>query len=156
MGARAGRLARRLERPALRARASVDRLHRTRGRALYPDESAAGRKTHRTPLPGRPARRLRRVAGDGAPLPRALRRRVDPRHGEGAARAQRDETRPDAGAGLDHVRPDGLMSTPVSWFLIEPGWTVEAADGSELGHVEEVTGDSNADVFDGLTVASTI
>jgi hypothetical protein len=48
------------------------------------------------------------------------------------------------------------MSTPVSWFLIEPGWTVEAADGSELGRVEEVTGDSNADVFDGLTVASTI
>ena len=41
------------------------------------------------------------------------------------------------------------MTTPVSWFLIEPGWRVEAADGSELGHVEEVTGDSNVDVFDG-------
>jgi hypothetical protein len=48
------------------------------------------------------------------------------------------------------------MSTPVSWFLIEPGWTVEAADGSELGHVEEVTGDSNADVFDGITVGASM
>jgi hypothetical protein len=46
------------------------------------------------------------------------------------------------------------MSTPVSWFLIEPGWKVEAADGSELGRIEEVTGDSKADVFDGITVGS--
>jgi hypothetical protein len=46
------------------------------------------------------------------------------------------------------------MSTPVSWLLIEPGWRVESADGSELGRVEEVTGDSGADVFDGLAVAS--
>jgi hypothetical protein len=48
------------------------------------------------------------------------------------------------------------MSTPVSWLLIEPGWTVEAADGSELGRVEEVTGDSNVDVFDGITVGSSL
>jgi hypothetical protein len=48
------------------------------------------------------------------------------------------------------------MSTPVSWLLIEPGWRVEAADGIELGHVEEVTGDSNADVFDGLTVGASM
>jgi len=46
------------------------------------------------------------------------------------------------------------MSTPVSWLMIEPGWRVEAADGSELGRVEEVTGDSGADIFDGLSVAS--
>lgn len=44
------------------------------------------------------------------------------------------------------------MSTPVSWYMIEPGWRVEAADGTELGRVEEVTGDSNADVFDGISV----
>jgi hypothetical protein len=48
------------------------------------------------------------------------------------------------------------MSTPVSWFLIEPGWIVEASDGGELGHVEEVTGDSNADVFDGITVGASM
>jgi hypothetical protein len=46
------------------------------------------------------------------------------------------------------------MSTPVSWLLIEPGWHVEASDGSELGHVEEVTGDSSQDIFDGLSVAA--
>ncbi len=48
------------------------------------------------------------------------------------------------------------MSTPVSWFLIEPGWVVESSDGAELGHVEEVTGDSNADVFDGITVGASM
>jgi hypothetical protein len=48
------------------------------------------------------------------------------------------------------------MSTPVSWFLIEPGWKVESSDGAEVGHVEEVTGDSNADVFDGITVGSSM
>ncbi|HZT92434.1 MAG TPA: hypothetical protein VFA05_10385 [Gaiellaceae bacterium] len=46
------------------------------------------------------------------------------------------------------------MSEPVSWLLIEPGWTVESADGAEVGRVEAVTGDSNADIFDGLAIAS--
>jgi hypothetical protein len=45
------------------------------------------------------------------------------------------------------------MADPVSWLLIEPGWRVEAADGSEVGRVEEVTGDSTADIFDGLAIA---
>lgn len=42
---------------------------------------------------------------------------------------------------------------PVSWLMIEPGWTVEDAAGEQLGRVEEVTGDSNADIFDGLSIA---
>ncbi|HEV2590773.1 MAG TPA: DUF2171 domain-containing protein [Gaiellaceae bacterium] len=45
------------------------------------------------------------------------------------------------------------MSDPVSWLLIEPGWRVVAADGEEVGRVEEVTGDSNADIFDGLAIS---
>lgn len=45
------------------------------------------------------------------------------------------------------------MADPVSWLLIEPGWRVEAADGSDVGRVEEVTGDSNADIFDGLAIS---
>jgi hypothetical protein len=45
------------------------------------------------------------------------------------------------------------MADPVSWLLIEPGWSVVAADGEEVGRVEEVTGDSNADIFDGLAIA---
>jgi hypothetical protein len=44
------------------------------------------------------------------------------------------------------------MADPVSWLLIRPGWRVEAADGSEAGRVDEVTGDSNADIFNGLAI----
>jgi hypothetical protein len=49
-----------------------------------------------------------------------------------------------------------LTGDPVSWFLIEPGWQVEASDGSDVGRVLEVTGDSSADIFDGLAVASSM
>jgi hypothetical protein len=42
---------------------------------------------------------------------------------------------------------------PVSWLLIEPGWTVADAAGEEVGRVDEVAGDSNADIFDGLAIA---
>ena len=48
------------------------------------------------------------------------------------------------------------MATPVSWLLVEPGWRVEAADGTEIGRIEEVTGDSGADIFDGLSIASSL
>jgi hypothetical protein len=43
---------------------------------------------------------------------------------------------------------------PVSWFLIEPGWKVVDAQGGEIGRVEEVVGDSNADIFNGLAVST--
>ena len=46
------------------------------------------------------------------------------------------------------------MADPVSWLLIEPGWKVLAADGSEVGTVKEIVGDSNADIFDGLAIAT--
>lgn len=45
------------------------------------------------------------------------------------------------------------MADPVSWLMIEPGWKVVGADGDELGRVEEVTGDQETDIFDGLAVA---
>jgi hypothetical protein len=48
------------------------------------------------------------------------------------------------------------MADPVSWLMIEPGWRVEAADGEEVGRVLEVTGDSGADIFDGLAIASSL
>jgi hypothetical protein len=47
------------------------------------------------------------------------------------------------------------MADPVSWLLIEAGWKVLAADGSQVGQVDEVVGDSNADIFDGLAIATT-
>jgi hypothetical protein len=46
------------------------------------------------------------------------------------------------------------MADPVSWLVIEPGWAVVAADGSELGKVEEVVGDTGVDIFNGLSVST--
>jgi hypothetical protein len=45
------------------------------------------------------------------------------------------------------------MADPVSWLLIRPGWKVVAADGSEVGEVDEVAGDETQDIFNGLAVA---
>jgi hypothetical protein len=45
------------------------------------------------------------------------------------------------------------MTEPVSWLMIEPGWTVEGSDGKEVGTVREVLGDASADIFDGLAVS---
>ncbi|HYX77308.1 MAG TPA: hypothetical protein VE757_09040 [Gaiellaceae bacterium] len=44
------------------------------------------------------------------------------------------------------------MPDPVSWFLIEKGWRVTGRDDAELGRVQDVLGDENADIFDGLAV----
>ncbi len=46
------------------------------------------------------------------------------------------------------------MAEPVSWFLIEKHWRVVGSDGEEIGTVEEVVGDSNADIFSGLAVGT--
>jgi uncharacterized protein YrrD len=47
-----------------------------------------------------------------------------------------------------------LSSTPVSWLVIEPGWSVVSADGEEIGKVEEVVGDTGKDIFNGLAVST--
>jgi hypothetical protein len=44
------------------------------------------------------------------------------------------------------------MADPRSWYAVEKGWKVLAADGSDVGTVDEVLGDEHADIFDGLTV----
>jgi Uncharacterized protein conserved in bacteria (DUF2171) len=46
------------------------------------------------------------------------------------------------------------MTDPVSWFVIEPGWEVVAADGTPVGKVHEVVGDSGEDIFNGLSVTT--
>ena len=43
---------------------------------------------------------------------------------------------------------------PVSWLVVEHGWRVVAADGSAVGTVEEVIGDTGKDIFNGLSVAT--
>ena len=44
------------------------------------------------------------------------------------------------------------MADPVSWLLIEPGWEVVGANGERIGKVDEVLGEHEADIWDGLTV----
>jgi uncharacterized protein YrrD len=46
------------------------------------------------------------------------------------------------------------MADPVSWLMIEHGWKVVAADGTEVGRVEEVVGDAGSDIFNGLAVST--
>lgn len=45
------------------------------------------------------------------------------------------------------------MADPISWLMIEPGWKVVGADGKKVGRVDEVLGDKETDIWDGLTVS---
>ena len=47
-----------------------------------------------------------------------------------------------------------MSAAPVSWLVIEPGWSVVSADGEEMGKVEEVVGDTGEDIFNGLAVST--
>ncbi len=47
-----------------------------------------------------------------------------------------------------------MAEDPVAWTMIEPGWNVVTSDGTDVGHVDEVTGDSTIDIFNGLAIAS--
>ncbi len=44
------------------------------------------------------------------------------------------------------------MPDPVSWMMIEKGWSVVDADGEDVGRIDEVLGDEDADIFNGLQV----
>lgn len=46
------------------------------------------------------------------------------------------------------------MPDPVAWTLVERGWAVVADSGEEVGKVNEVIGDPEADIFDGLSVGA--
>jgi hypothetical protein len=48
----------------------------------------------------------------------------------------------------------GGSNTPqVSWKAIEAGARLVAADGHEIGRIEQVAGDEEADIFNGLVVS---
>jgi uncharacterized protein YrrD len=47
-----------------------------------------------------------------------------------------------------------MADDPVSWLLIEPGWDVVAQDGTEVGKVEEIVGDTGKDIFNGLAIST--
>jgi hypothetical protein len=42
----------------------------------------------------------------------------------------------------------------VSWLVLEQGWEVVDSAGEKVGTLDEVLGDQNADIFDGLAVAT--
>ena len=44
------------------------------------------------------------------------------------------------------------MADPVSWKVVEKGWPVFDRDGAQVGTVEEIVGDDDADIFDGLGI----
>jgi rRNA processing protein Gar1 len=50
----------------------------------------------------------------------------------------------------------GDVPDPVAWTVVEPGWKVFDASGEEVGHVAEVLGDANRDIFDGLHVTKSL
>jgi hypothetical protein len=45
-----------------------------------------------------------------------------------------------------------VTGDPVSWLLIEPGWTVYDRQGEKYGKVKEVLADGQADIFHGVLV----
>ena len=44
----------------------------------------------------------------------------------------------------------------VAWVMIEPGWKVVDSSGEEVGSVDEVTGDSSDDIFNGLSISTSL
>jgi len=44
------------------------------------------------------------------------------------------------------------VADPTSWLMVEPGYSVSAPDGEEIGKVDQVLGDNDADIFDGLAI----
>ena len=44
------------------------------------------------------------------------------------------------------------MADPVSWMVIEQGWSVVDSDGEDAGRIDEVLGDESADIFNGLAI----
>jgi hypothetical protein len=47
----------------------------------------------------------------------------------------------------------GPSDDPVSWKVVERGWSVVGRGRREIGKVDEVVGDSNADIFNGIAVS---
>ena len=45
-----------------------------------------------------------------------------------------------------------MSGDPVSWLMVERGWTVVDAHGKKIGKVDEVLGDEQIDIFHGLLV----
>lgn len=47
-----------------------------------------------------------------------------------------------------------MNRSPTSWLAVQPGWRVLGPDGALVGRVDEVLGDEELDIFNGLRVSS--
>ena len=54
---------------------------------------------------------------------------------------------------LRSVEEPDVDGQQLSWLVIERGWSVVSSDGTEIGYVEQVVGDSDEDVFNGLSLS---
>jgi uncharacterized protein YrrD len=41
--------------------------------------------------------------------------------------------------------------TPIAWLALEPGTSIVASDGEEVGNVAEIVADRQQDIFSGVT-----
>ena len=48
------------------------------------------------------------------------------------------------------------MADPVAWKVIERGWRVYDAGGQEVGTIDQLVGDAEADIFDGLAIDDSV
>jgi hypothetical protein len=44
------------------------------------------------------------------------------------------------------------MADPVAWTVVEAGWKVVDSAGAQVGTIDQVVGDPELDIFDGLSV----
>jgi hypothetical protein len=99
-------------------------------------------------IPRRSSFRLRRRR-DGAALLNARRGRHRRRaQGARALRYGRVATQGPVGG----VGGSGLNADPVSWMVIEQGWSRVDSEGDDVGRIDEVLGDEEADIFNGLNI----
>ncbi|MES1246169.1 MAG: DUF2171 domain-containing protein [Actinomycetota bacterium] len=48
------------------------------------------------------------------------------------------------------------MADPVAWKVIERGWAVYDVDGQRVGAVDQIVGDTEADIFDGIAIDDSV
>lgn len=48
------------------------------------------------------------------------------------------------------------MADPVAWKVIERGWAVYDVNGKTVGAVDQIVGDTEADIFDGIAIDDSV
>jgi sporulation protein YlmC with PRC-barrel domain len=48
------------------------------------------------------------------------------------------------------------MAEPVAWKVIERGWAVYDSAGERVGTIDQIVGDTEADIFDGIAIDDSV